>query len=75
MGVNPKDLERRYAMKLLEQLTPILLVIGGINVGLGVFGINLVEMLLGGFGMATTVVYSLIGIAAVYHVIQGKVFS
>lgn len=62
-------------MKLLEQLTPILLVIGGINVGLGVFGINLVDMLLGGFGMATTIVYSLIGLAAIHYVIQGKVFS
>ncbi len=62
-------------MKLLEQLTPILLVIGGINVGLGVFGINLVEMLLGGFGMVTTIVYSLIGLAAIHYVIQGKVFS
>ncbi len=62
-------------MKLLEQLTPILLVIGGINIGLGVFGINLVDMLLGGFGMVPTVLYALIGLSAVYYVIQGKLFS
>ncbi len=62
-------------MKLLEQLTPILLVVGGINVGLSIFGINLVDMLFGGFGMVTTLIYGLIGVSAVYHVIQGKLFS
>lgn len=62
-------------MKLLEQLTPILLVIGGINIGLGVFDIDLLGMLLGGFGMVSDLFYGLIGLSAVHYVVQGKVFS
>lgn len=54
-------------MKRLELLLFILLVIGGINWGLiGAFHYNLVTTLLGD-GTATQVIYSLVGLGALYE--------
>ncbi len=45
-----------------------LLVVGGLNWGLvGFFDFNLVERLLGSWPMAVTVVYDLVGLAAVVY--------
>lgn len=49
----------------------ILLVVGGLNWGLVALGYNLVEMVLG-MGMATKVVYGLVGLSAVMMLFHGK---
>lgn len=53
-------------MKMLHMAAFALTVIGGINWGLvGLLNYNLVESLLGGFGL-TNIVYILVGVSAVY---------
>lgn len=57
-------------MKNVELIATILLLIGGINWGLvGAFDYNLVTSLLGD-GTATKVVYGLVGLGALYQVMQ-----
>lgn len=55
--------------KQLEMTANVLLIAGGINWGLTVFNYNLVDSLLGGIPFATTVVYSAVGLSAVYKLI------
>jgi|AGTN01.1.fsa_nt_gi Uncharacterized conserved protein len=57
-------------MKNIELMATILLLIGGINWGLvGAFNYNLVTSLLGD-GTMTRVVYGLVGLGALYQVMQ-----
>ena len=57
-------------MKNIELIATILLLVGGLNWGLvGAFDYNLVTQLLGD-GTATRVVYGLVGLGALYHLMQ-----
>lgn len=64
---------KKYKMKGLDLVAVILVVVGGLNWGLvgltGLFGdstLNFVEMLLGAMPVFRDVVYSLVGVAALY---------
>ena len=50
----------------------ILLVVGGLNWGLTALGWNVVNMILGSWPTVETVVYILVGLAAVYEVATHK---
>lgn len=57
-------------MKNIEVLFTILLIVGGINWGLvGAFNYNLVTSLLGD-GTMSRVIYGLVGVGALYQVMQ-----
>ncbi|OGB74317.1 hypothetical protein A2V68_00990 [candidate division Kazan bacterium RBG_13_50_9] len=59
-------------MNWLGWLVFILLVIGGLNWGLvGLFGIDVVAAILGEMSTAARVVYTLVGLAALYHLFAG----
>ncbi|NDK10120.1 DUF378 domain-containing protein [Candidatus Gracilibacteria bacterium] len=54
-------------MKAFDSIALLLLVIGGINWGLiGAFDFNLVNTILGGVPVLETIVYILVGIAALF---------
>ena len=54
-------------MKSLHMLTFTLLLIGGLNWGLvGLFGLNLVNSVVGSWPMLEKLVYILVGVSAVY---------
>lgn len=56
-------------MKLLNSVSLILIIIGGINLGLiGFFQFNLVDYLLGEFLVLIKIIYCLIGIASLYAI-------
>ncbi len=59
-------------MKGLHILTFILLVVGGLNWGLVSLGYNLVDSLLGEGSTLSTIVYGLVGLAAVVEVVTHK---
>jgi len=60
-------------MKGLDVLTAALLVVGGLNWGLvGALNFDLVAALFGEMSLLSRVVYTLVGIAAVYQAIQWK---
>jgi len=51
--------------EVVDLVAKILLVVGGLNWGLvGLFGLNVVELLLGAVPLLVTLVYVLVGIAA-----------
>ncbi len=54
-------------MKTLHMVAFILLVVGGVNWGLTALGWNVVNMLLGSWPTVETVVYVLVGLAAVFE--------
>lgn len=53
-------------MKSLHMLAFVLLIIGGLNVGLSALGYNVVDILLGSWPAAVTILYVLVGLAALY---------
>lgn len=54
-------------MKLINLLSLVLVVVGGLNWGLvGLLNLNLVTTLLGEGSVLTTAVYALVGLSAVY---------
>ncbi|MDR3596923.1 DUF378 domain-containing protein [Clostridium sp.] len=56
-------------MKLLNTISLILIIIGGINWGLvGFFQFNLVDFVLGSFSLLSKIVYCLVGIASIYSI-------
>lgn len=56
--------------RLLNTLSTIFLIIGGLNWGLAVFDFNLVTFLLGMLGMmVVNIVYGLVGVAAVVRLL------
>jgi uncharacterized membrane protein YuzA (DUF378 family) len=60
-------------MKTVDALALVLLVVGGLNWGLvGVAGFDLVAALFGPMSLLSRVVYTLVGLAAVYQAVQWK---
>ncbi len=58
-------------MKYLKQSAHIIVLIGGLNWGVyGVSGYNVIEVLLGGIPMIANIVYVLVGLSALYMLIQ-----
>ncbi len=54
-------------MKILEMIASILLIVGGLNWGLvGLFEINLVDMIFGHASLLDRLVYILVGASAVF---------
>jgi uncharacterized protein len=67
--VNTKEKE----MKSLDAVVAVLLVVGGLNWGLvGLLHFNLVATLLGDATILSRLVYSVVGLCALYQVIQWK---
>ena len=58
-------------MKIAHMIAFLLVVIGAINWGLTVVGINLVTMIAGPLGL-TSVVYILVGVSGVYLLVTHK---
>lgn len=55
-------------MKTLDIIAIVLLIIGGLNWGLvGIFNINLVQLLVG-VGFLAKVIYALVGASAIYSI-------
>ena len=59
-------------MKGLHMTAFILLVVGGLNWGLTALGYNVVNMVLGSLGPVETIVYILVGLAAIYEIVTHK---
>ncbi len=60
-------------MKTLDVVAAVLLVIGGANWGLiGLFGFDLVGTLLGDMSLLTRLIYSLVGLGALYQALTWK---
>lgn len=60
-------------MKTLDVIAAVLLVIGGLNWGLvGLFGFDLVAAIFGEMSALSRIVYSLVGLGAVYQGIGWK---
>jgi len=60
-------------MKKLDVIVAVLLVVGGLNWGLvGLFGFDLVAMLLGNMSAMARTVYVLVGLSAVYQAAQWR---
>ncbi|MBW2984104.1 DUF378 domain-containing protein [Candidatus Woesearchaeota archaeon] len=53
----------------LEMIAKILLVIGGLNWGLFIFGVNLVEIISFGAAIVANIVYALVAIAAIVELV------
>ncbi len=57
-------------MKLLNMITLILVIVGGVNWGLvGVFGFDLVAAILGQGSLLAGAVYTLVGLSALWQVV------
>ncbi len=57
------------AMKIIDTITLILIIIGAINWGLiGIFNFNLVEALFGGFSIISRIIYILVGISGLWGI-------
>jgi hypothetical protein len=60
-------------LKVVDIVTGALLILGGINWGLvGFFGIDLVSTVFGSMSTGSRIVYSLVGIAALYEAAMVK---
>lgn len=56
-------------MKTIDVIAAVLLVVGGLNWGLvGLFDLDLVASLFGSVPIVATIVYTLVGVAALYQV-------
>ncbi len=56
----------------VDWIAMVLVIIGGLNWGLyGLFSLDLVETIFGGFNIVSRVVYTLVGVAAVYMIYMG----
>ena len=55
---------------VLGLIAKILLIIGGLNWGLFIFGINLVEILSFGVSAIANIIYALVAIAAIVELIK-----
>ncbi len=61
--------EAKMKMNLVDWVTFVLVVVGGVNWGLvGAINYNLVESLLGSWPMVMRIVYDLVGLSALYMV-------
>jgi uncharacterized membrane protein YuzA (DUF378 family) len=60
-------------LKVVDIITGVLLIIGGINWGLvGFFGIDIVSTIFGSMSIGSRIVYGLIGICALYEAAMAK---
>lgn len=60
-------------MKKLDVIAAVLLVVGGLNWGLvGLFKFDLVAAILGYATVGSAVIYTVVGICALYQVVQWK---
>lgn len=55
-------------LKNLDEIADTLLVVGGLNLGLTLFNLNVVELVLGAIPFAVEVVYGAVGLSAVRKV-------
>lgn len=55
--------------KNISMIAKILLIIGGLNWGLAIFGVNLVPMITFQVSLLTDIVYGLVGISAIISLI------
>ncbi len=63
-------------MHLLKVLATVLLVVGGLNLGLiALLDMDIIHLVFGAYGFAVDAIYTLVGIAAVYYIIDGKLFD
>ena len=53
-------------MNAIDWIARILVIIGALNWGLGIWAINLV----GSFGIVTTIIYALIGLSGVWEIVR-----
>lgn len=54
---------------ILDWIALVLVIIGGLNWGLvGLFSIDLVDLLLGSIPILATIVYTLVGLSALYTI-------
>jgi uncharacterized membrane protein YuzA (DUF378 family) len=57
-------------MRIINTVTLVLLIVGGLNWGLvGLFGFDLVAAIFGQMSMLSRVVYSLVGLSAVWQLV------
>ena len=60
-------------MKTLDVIMALLLVVGGLNWGLvGLFKFDLVAAILGDMGFLSRIIYTVVGISAIYLAVQWK---
>lgn len=60
-------MEKGEIMKMVHMIALLLLVVGGLNWGLvGLLEFDLVAMLFGEMSMLSRIVYSLVGVSAIY---------
>ena len=60
-------------MKNIDLITLILIIIGGLNWGLvGIFGFDLVAAIFGSMSFLSNLVYTLVGISAMYNLAAMK---
>ena len=65
--------DRSSFLKSFDVFAAILLIIGGVNWGLlGIFNINLVEMVFGGMSPFSRMIYGLVGLAALYEIVMWR---
>jgi len=68
--------ENRSFLKYFDVIAAVLLVIGGLNWGLyGFFGVDLVAQIFGGMSVFSRIIYSLVGLAALYQAIQYRAIA
>jgi uncharacterized membrane protein YuzA (DUF378 family) len=65
MAKSVRTYKRKQKMKALDVLAIILLSVGGINWGLSLFGVNLVEMIFR-LPLLVNIVYGAVGISGLY---------
>lgn len=59
-------------MKSLHMITFVLLIAGGLNLGLGSLGYNVLGMIVGADSTLLQVIYFLVGVSAVYELISHR---
>lgn len=69
--MEPNNKKRDLKMKVLDCITFVLLVIGGLNwLLIGVIDVDLVEAIFGAGTLITRVIYILVGLSAIYQILQ-----
>lgn len=53
----------------VDMIAKILLIVGGLNWGLFIFGINLVEIISFGVSIVANIIYALVAIAAIIELV------
>ena len=62
------EITKTDRFKIIDMIAMSLIVVGGLNWGLvGFFGFDLVAFVFGEMGVVSRIIYSLVGISAVYH--------